>query len=220
MISLSDPRYLLLLLLLPVLHAISRRSLSDLSPGRARFSLGLRCVIFTLLVFGLAGLQVSRPSKKLGVLFLLDRSDSVPAEQQEAAVRYLNEAARRMGPNDTAGVLVFGGDAYFDYDKSDIRDDARQVLTSDAAKLKQIFADDPSFTVVLEGHCDERGSREYNLVLGEKRAKEVRRYLADRGIKNPVTLNSFGKERPVCTEHEESCYGKNRRAHLAVEGGQ
>ena len=106
MISLSDPRYLLLLVLLPVLYAISRRSLSDLSPGRARFSLGLRCVIFTLLVFGLAGLQVSRPSKKLGVLFLLDRSDSVPAEQQEAAVRSLNEAARRMGPNDTAGVLV------------------------------------------------------------------------------------------------------------------
>ena len=62
--------------------------------------------------------------------------------------------------------------------------------------------------------------REYNLVLGEKRAKEVRRYLADRGIKNAVKLNSFGKERPVCTEHEESCYGKNRRAHLAVEGGQ
>jgi uncharacterized membrane protein/Mg-chelatase subunit ChlD len=115
MISLSDPRYLVLLLLLPLLYAISRRSLSDLSPGRARLSLGLRCLIFILLVLGLAGLQISRPSKKLCVLFLLDRSDSVPADQQEAAIRYVNEAARRMGPNDTAGVLVFGGDAYVEF---------------------------------------------------------------------------------------------------------
>src|SRR6266851_4856034 len=115
MISFSDPGYLLLLFLLPVLYFISRHSLSDLRPARARFTLGLRAVIFTLLVLGLAGLQVSRPSKKLCVLFLLDRSDSIPADQQEAAVRYVNEAARQMGPNDTAGVLVFGGDAYVEF---------------------------------------------------------------------------------------------------------
>src|SRR5438309_9183361 len=115
MISLSHPSYLLLLLFLPVLFRVSQHSLSDLRRGRARLALGLRCVIFSLLVLGLAGLQLSRPSKKLCVLFLLDRSDSIPAEQQEAAVRSLNEAVRRMGPNDTAGVIVFGGDAYVEY---------------------------------------------------------------------------------------------------------
>ena len=107
-------------------------------------------------------------------------------------------------------------DIYFDYDKWALSDEGIKNLAQSAEFLKQ----NPSVPLTIEGHCDERGSREYNLVLGEKRAKEVRRYLADRGIKNPVTLNSFGKERPVCTEHEESCYGKNRRAHLAVEGGQ
>jgi uncharacterized membrane protein/Mg-chelatase subunit ChlD len=112
MISFSHPVYLLLFLFLPVLVHVSRHSLSDLRPGRARFSLGLRSVIFTLLVLGLAGLQLSRPSQKLCVLFLLDRSDSVPAEQREAAVHFVSEAVRRMGPNDSAGVLVFGGEAY------------------------------------------------------------------------------------------------------------
>src|SRR5437773_11319215 len=115
MISLSHPAYLLLFHFLPALVYVSRHSLSDLSAGRARFSLGLRCGIYALLVLALAGLQISRPSKKLSVLFLLDRSDSIPAEQREAAVRYVNEAVRRMGPNDTAGVLVFGGDAYVEF---------------------------------------------------------------------------------------------------------
>src|SRR5438552_10934636 len=115
MLSFSHPSYLLRLLFLPVLFRVSQHSLSDLRRGRARLALGLRCVIFSLLVLGLAGFQLSRPSKKLCVLFLVDRSDSVPAEEQEAAVRYVNDAARRMGPNDTAGVLVFGGDAYVEF---------------------------------------------------------------------------------------------------------
>src|SRR5690349_612146 len=99
MISFSHPSYLLLLLFLPVLFSFSRHSLSDLPRGRARLALSLRSVIFSLLVLGLAGLQLSRPSKKLGVLFLLDRSDSIPAGQQEAALRFVNEATQRMGPN-------------------------------------------------------------------------------------------------------------------------
>ena len=71
--------------------------------------------------------------------------------------------------------------------------------------------------LLIEGHCDERGSREYNLVLGEKRAKETERFLLGLGIQNHVAVTSYGKERPVCTEHDESCYWKNRRAHLVLE---
>jgi len=109
-----------------------------------------------------------------------------------------------------------GGDALFDYDKSDIRDDARQALTSDAAKLKQIFADDPTFTVVLEGHCDERGSAEYNLGLGDRRATSAKDFLVQLGVPaEKVRTISYGKDRPVCTDATEACYQRNRRAHLA-----
>lgn len=107
-------------------------------------------------------------------------------------------------------------DAYFDYDKSDVRDDARQALTRDADLLKQIFADDPSFTVVIEGHCDERGSAEYNLGLGDRRATSAKDFLVSLGLpESKIRVISYGKERPVCTEASEDCYQRNRRAHLA-----
>ncbi|HLH43747.1 MAG TPA: OmpA family protein [Bryobacteraceae bacterium] len=107
-------------------------------------------------------------------------------------------------------------DAYFDYDKSDIRDDARQALTRDADLLKRIFASDPTFNVVLEGHCDERGSAEYNLGLGDRRASSAKDFLVQLGVPGDrIRTISYGKERPVCTEANEECYQRNRRAHLA-----
>jgi len=107
-------------------------------------------------------------------------------------------------------------DAYFDYDKSDIRDDARQALTRDADLLKQIFAADPTFNVVLEGHCDERGSAEYNLGLGDRRSTSAKDFLVQLGVPaNRIRTISYGKERPVCTDATEDCYQRNRRAHLA-----
>jgi len=112
--------------------------------------------------------------------------------------------------------IANGGDALFDYDKSDIRDDARQVLTRDADALKRIFAADPSFTVVLEGHCDERGSAEYNLGLGDRRATSAKDFLVQLGVPtDKLKTISYGKERPVCTDANEACYQRNRRAHLA-----
>jgi hypothetical protein len=115
MISFSQPAYLLLLVLVPYLVAVSRHSLSDLRPTRARLALGLRIVIALLVVLALAGMQSSRPSKRLAVLFVLDRSDSIPAERREAGVRFVNEAAARMSPDDTAGVVVFGADPAIEY---------------------------------------------------------------------------------------------------------
>src|SRR5438477_169580 len=84
----------------------------------------------------------------------------------------------------------------------------RKSVAESATSLRQ----NPSVKLLIEGHCDERGTVEYNLVLGEKRAQETRRYLLTLGIANPVRVTSYGKERPVCTEHDESCYWKNRRA--------
>jgi peptidoglycan-associated lipoprotein len=107
-------------------------------------------------------------------------------------------------------------DAYFDYDKSDVRDDARQALTRDADLLKRIFASDPTFNVVIEGHCDERGSAEYNLGLGDRRASSAKDFLVQLGVPTDrIRTISYGKERPVCTDADESCYQRNRRAHLA-----
>ena len=109
-----------------------------------------------------------------------------------------------------------GQDAYFDYDRSDIREDARQALTRDAELLKRIFAADRSFTVVIEGHCDERGSAEYNLGLGDRRATAAKEFLVQLGVPaDRMTTISYGKDRPQCTEANESCYQRNRRAHLA-----
>jgi len=106
-------------------------------------------------------------------------------------------------------------DALFDYDKSDIRADAQQALTRSATTLKRIFTADPNFKVVLEGHCDERGSAEYNLGLGDRRATSARDFLVQLGVPaTNITTISYGKERPVCTDADEACYQRNRRAHL------
>jgi len=112
-------------------------------------------------------------------------------------------------------------DAYFDYDKFDIRSDARTALEHDAEVLKRIFQADPNFTVVIEGHCDERGSAEYNLGLGDRRASAAKEYLQSLGVPaDRMSTISYGKDRPVCTEANEECYQRNRRAHLTPGSGR
>jgi peptidoglycan-associated lipoprotein len=108
-------------------------------------------------------------------------------------------------------------DVLFDYDSNSIRDDARNALTHDAEALRKIFADFPGGTVNVEGHCDERGSAEYNLGLGDRRATSVRDYLVQLGVPaDRLKTISYGKERPVCTESDESCWQRNRRAHFSA----
>lgn len=107
-------------------------------------------------------------------------------------------------------------DVYFDYDKNDIRADGRETLTNDASVIKRILAADPGFTIVIEGNCDERGSEEYNLALGDRRAIAVKEFLVQLGVPDDrLKTISFGKERPVCTDQDEACYQRNRHAHLA-----
>jgi peptidoglycan-associated lipoprotein len=109
-------------------------------------------------------------------------------------------------------------DAYFDYDKSDIREDARAVLTRDADALKSILQEFPDAVIMLEGHCDERGSAEYNLGLGDRRATSAKDFLVQLGVSADKLKNiSYGKERPQCTESNEACWQKNRRAHFSAQ---
>ncbi len=106
-------------------------------------------------------------------------------------------------------------DAYFDYDKSDIREDARATLTADADALKAMFREFPNARVVIEGHCDERGSAEYNLALGDRRANAAKEFLTQLGVPaDRLSVISYGKERPQCTESNESCWQRNRRVHF------
>ncbi len=111
-----------------------------------------------------------------------------------------------------AGLL---GDVFFDFDRAELRPEARERLAKNAEFLRQR----PEFTITIEGHCDERGTSEYNLALGERRAQAARAYLASLGISEArLRTASYGEERPVCREQNESCWQQNRRAHFLLTG--
>jgi peptidoglycan-associated lipoprotein len=110
-------------------------------------------------------------------------------------------------------------DALFDYDKSTIRPDAAQTLSSDVTVVRNTLNKYPQEIIHLEGHADQRGSDEYNLALGDRRAEAVKDFLVSMGIRGgQVTTVSYGKNRPVCSETSEECYQKNRRVHVAQTG--
>ena len=110
-------------------------------------------------------------------------------------------------------VLNVGDRIFFDFDKSDIRDDQQAQVERWAAWLKKF----PSVTVTIEGHCDERGTREYNLGLGDRRSNSAKRALEALGISGDrIGVISFGKERPVCEASNEGCWAQNRRAVMVV----
>ena len=109
-------------------------------------------------------------------------------------------------------------DAYFDYDKHDIRADAQKTLAEDAKALTDILKDYPTYKLTVEGYCDERGSDEYNLALGDARAKQAKEYLVGLGIPaSQLKTVSYGRAKPVCTDENEGCWQKNRRAHITQE---
>ncbi len=135
-----------------------------------------------------------------------------PPDQQEVDplasedLRLVNDEARRQG---------FTANIYFDFDKSDLSDEARAGLSRNADFLRS----HREFTLTIEGHADERDTNEYNLALGDRRANAVKAYLGSLGV-DPGRLStvSYGEERPVCTESNEACWSQNRRAHMLITG--
>jgi peptidoglycan-associated lipoprotein len=104
-------------------------------------------------------------------------------------------------------------DAYFDLDRADIRTDAKAALTKTAQFLRSY----PQIKVAVEGYCDERGSTEYNLALGDRRAQAAKDFLVSLGVPaDRMQTVSYGKEKPFCNEHAEACWQQNRRAHFAM----
>lgn len=155
------------------------------------------------------------------------RRDSIEAEnrRREAAaraqaaqdsinrVRAAEEAARRDSEMMRATLM---GVINFDFDKSALRDDAKAALD---AKIPILLAN-PNVTIRVSGHADERGSAEYNLALGQRRAAEAKRYLVERGVaESRIETTSFGEERPLCTDSNESCWSQNRRDEFEMTAG-
>jgi peptidoglycan-associated lipoprotein len=106
---------------------------------------------------------------------------------------------------------------HFDFDKADIRPADAAILDANARWLSA----NPKHLTLIEGHCDERGTNEYNLALGERRARATMNYLVSRGIQaGRMSTISYGEERPLCTEHNERCWSQNRRAQFLVKAGE
>lgn len=130
-------------------------------------------------------------------------------QPSESAARQTEELRQEQLASAASGLH----DVFFAYDSWQINEEGRRVLAVDADWIRT----NPGSLVKIEGHCDERGTSAYNLVLGEKRAKAVRNYLVELGVAaNQLSVVSYGKERPFCHEHAESCYQQNRRGHLVV----
>jgi len=146
------------------------------------------------------------------------RNTPAPTKQQAEVTRPPQSpnmpASVRKTLNDSLARLE---DALFDYDKSTIRTDATTALRDDSTVIRDIMASYPTQKLVIEGHCDERGSDEYNMALGDRRARAAEEFLVTMGVSsNQLTVISFGKDRPVCTDKTEECYQRNRRAHLTA----
>ncbi len=157
---------------------------------------------------GLRGLDKNPSEERVGSGTMLAKVDP-----SSSAGRQMDEIRAEQAASAAAGLR----DVFFAYDSWTISEDGRQELTRDADWMKS----SPSALVKVEGHCDERGTSAYNLVLGEKRAKAARNYLVELGVgANRLSVVSYGKERPSCNEHTESCYQQNRRGHLVVKTGK
>jgi peptidoglycan-associated lipoprotein len=157
---------------------------------------------------GLRGLDKNPAEERVGSGTMLAKMD--PAT---SSGRQMDDIRAEQAASSVAGLR----DVLFGYDSWTISEEGRQALNRDAEWMKS----NSGALVKVEGHCDERGTSAYNLVLGEKRAKAARNYLVELGVSaNRLSVVSYGKERPFCNEHAESCYQQNRRGHLVVKSGK
>ncbi|HWA03960.1 MAG TPA: peptidoglycan-associated lipoprotein Pal [Rhizomicrobium sp.] len=168
-----------------------------------RFSNGLKLFAFSAALI-VAGCQSKPPAPQ-------------EAPPQAAAPETPSTTQSSIVPGSAEDLRVNVGDTvHFAYDKYDIQDEDRSTLQRQAAWLGKY----PSVRVTIEGNCDERGTREYNLALGARRANAVKEYLVSLGVSaSRIETISYGKERPMCTESNESCWAQNRRGVTTISSG-
>ena len=163
--------------------------------------------------------QVARTLKIAGLLLVAGTltACSTSSEKETPTVTPTQPSASSIKPGTAEYFRVNVGDTvFFDLDQHTIRADAQPVLQKQAAWLQKY----PAVKLMVEGHCDERGTREYNLALGDRRAYAVKEYLVSLGVDAArLQSKSYGKERPVCAESDESCWQQNRRGFSVIASG-
>jgi peptidoglycan-associated lipoprotein len=187
-----------------------------------------------LVAFGLAGiLSIAACHKSIPVISVAPAPTPTVAAASEPAATPRAAAAKvtpskavqtprleTITPEERATLndrLARLEDALFDYNKATIRTDATTVLKDDVGVIREILANYPTQKLMIEGHADERGSSEYNLALGDKRARAAEEFLTTMGIPDAqLSVISYGKDHPICTDQTEACWQKNRRTHITA----
>lgn len=162
-------------------------------------------------------LRVATTFKLALVLVAASLLAACSSTKEEAPAPVVTTPTSSIKPGTADDFRVNVGDTvFFDTDAHSVRADAQTVLQKQAAWLKQY----PQVKLMLEGHCDERGTREYNLALGDRRAYAVKEFLVSLGVDAArLQTKSYGKERPVCSESDDSCWQQNRRGYSVIAAG-
>lgn len=172
--------------------------------------------VLGLLSFGCAKKKVSTEVETMEAP--KEEAAVVEAEKGEGEIQAAKEEVKGedISRVETAPAGPPFSDIYFDFDRYDIKGEYKDTLTKVSTWMLNNGA-----SVLVEGHCDERGTNEYNLALGDRRATAVKKFLAAGGVSSKkIETISLGEEKPVCTESTESCWSRNRRAHFVVGGGR
>lgn len=174
----------------------------------------LRTLILAGLLFVISGCSTSQEETDVGEMVVEERQD-ITAGPLEGTEVYDREVLDGPVPGTQQDLVVNIGDrVFFDFDRYDLTPEGQRILDAQAQWLQQY----PNLNVTIEGHCDERGTREYNLALGERRANSVRSYLVALGVDpNRIAVISYGKERPAVLGSNPSAWAQNRRAVTIVE---
>jgi peptidoglycan-associated lipoprotein len=173
-------------------------------------SVKVLCLVALAVVVACSGCTKLRSKKRSSD----GRDPNVLASRDSLDVEELGMDLERWDPNEL-GVAAPGQfePVYFDYDSAQIRSDQQEKVNAVIDTMRS----SPTGRIIVEGHCDERGSREYNLALGERRAQAVREYLIGQGVANDrIQTRSFGEENPAVAGHDENAYRYNRRAELLL----
>jgi peptidoglycan-associated lipoprotein len=195
---------------------VTTRRLDMVSSNR-RLWLAINAVTAGCLAFYLAGCSTAKPPATTETTAQSQQPKSASAKPAPSSSTSQSSLSQLQG-GQSVGTPAASPlkDIYFDFDRADLRPDARETLKTNGDWLKK----NPSATVQIEGHCDERGTSEYNLALGAKRAQSAKDYLVTLGIpERRISTISYGEEIPVCTEHNEQCWQKNRHDRFVVKNG-
>ncbi|MCX8031007.1 MAG: peptidoglycan-associated lipoprotein Pal [Thermodesulfovibrionales bacterium] len=160
-------------------------------------------------------LPIDKKDERLIAPQIKDEPKKIPPQQTEIMEKEIIKAQPGIMEAKIRELQSSLKDVYFDYDRYDIKEEAKGIIR----ELAQLMQKNKDIKVIIEGHCDERGTNEYNLGLGDKRANAVKNYLMSLGIPSKrIETVSYGEEKPVCRESTEACWSKNRRAHFVLIG--